>query len=59
MSIQIRDKVKFKKGFDQVMARWEAEIDGITGGLQCSEHGGYSVIVIISNTFLKSFLIIK
>ena len=40
MSVSLRDAVKFKKGYDQVMARWEAELDGITGGLQCSEHGG-------------------
>ena len=42
MSVSLRDAVKFKKGYDQVMARWEAELDGITGGLECSEHGGYS-----------------
>ena len=53
MSVSLRDAVKFKKGYDQVMARLEAELDDITGGLQCSEHGGYGVI--IRNTFLKSY----
>ena len=43
MSMSLRDRVIAKKGYDQIMARMEAELDGITGGLSCSKHGGYGV----------------
>ena len=51
--MSLRDPVVAKKGNDQIIARSEDELRGITGGIYCWKHGGYSVI--ISKYILKSF----
>ena len=55
--MSMRGRVVAKKGSDQIWARCEAELDGITGGLYCWKHGGYGVI--IRNPFLKSFWLLS
>ena len=39
-SLSLRARVIAKKGYDQIMARMEDELAGITGGVKCSVHGG-------------------